>query len=282
MAFNQNLEADRIDGFNLISAFVRVPLLVLNGILGNDDASKHNDFDSVIAHADRIDEDAGEDICDESCLDSRDRVGDTSCTNRLTQRRQPLNTGTVARSSPIGMKRTKKMSWSDESGLPLVYENDENSCSPCSSVTTNSQRPMKSSMRKPRAIRNESHKVFNQDRNAADGTSRYIPNMNPRTTGNGLIMPTRPFGRQISMDKKILGSNGSEMSPQWGWYINTTPPTPEMYHSRSSPNILPPSVAPAKHQLVRTAPSRPNEVFQNLQNSTKSNRGMGGWTSIPI
>mmetsp|Transcript_27577 Transcript_27577/g.67076 ORF Transcript_27577/g.67076 Transcript_27577/m.67076 type:complete len:202 (+) Transcript_27577:80-685(+) len=34
MAFEQQLEADRIDDFNLFSAFVRVPLLILEGVLG--------------------------------------------------------------------------------------------------------------------------------------------------------------------------------------------------------------------------------------------------------
>jgi hypothetical protein len=69
-------------------------------------------------------------------------------------------------------------------------------------------------------------------------SSRYIPNMNPRKGNNGLIVPTRPYGSHHHQSNKCTENqsttNGSEMSPQWGWYINTTPPTPELYHSRSS------------------------------------------------
>jgi len=173
----------------------------------------------------------------------------------------------------------------------------EHNISPYSSVNGSFHKPTKSAMRKSRSIRDEAHKLSDQDRNTAGSVSRYIPNMNPRTVGNGLIIPTRPYGRHTSVDTKMLGSNGSEMSPQWGWYINTTPPIPELYHSRSTSQLL----SSQKHQLIQSdaisnvtqasstrlissnggGKSCQNQVFQNLQNSTKTNP-MGGWTSIPI
>lgn len=308
MAFHQNLEADRIDGFNLFSAFVRVPLLVLNGILGNDGTSSSDNIDRDTLR------NSGAEKSISSGNDSNGnlRAKGTDSSNELMQRRQPSNTSTMAHSGTSdssesltdtcnnnnsGIKRTKKMSWSDESGLPLVWESEESmshhehNISPYSSVTGSFTKPTKSAMRKSTSVRSESHGLSDQDRNTAS-TSRYIPNMNPRTAGNGLILPTRPYGRHSSVDNKMLGSNGSEMSPQWGWYINTTPPTPELYHSRSTSKSLLSSNAPPKHQLMKgdstnnissnsDGKSCQNQVFQNLQNSNKANP-MAGWTSIPI
>jgi len=141
MAFDQNLEADRIDGFNLFSAFVRVPLLVLGGILGSDESSSSNDInsDSLSNHGRCIEDGVENGISTETKSDGQFRVIGTDCTNRLKQRRHMSNTLTMAHSSfkkssesvidpcyhNSGIERTKKMSWSDESGLPLAYENDE-------------------------------------------------------------------------------------------------------------------------------------------------------------
>jgi hypothetical protein len=143
MAFHQNLEADRIDGFNLFSAFVRVPLLVLNGILGNDGRSSSDDIDcDTLRNNRRCTEDGAENsMSSGNDSDAQLRVKGTDCSNQLMQRRQPSNTSTMAHSGTTNssesltdtcnsynnseIKRTKRMSWSDESGLPLVWENDE-------------------------------------------------------------------------------------------------------------------------------------------------------------
>ena len=136
MAFHQNLEADRIDGFNLFSAFVRVPLLVLNGILGNDGTSSSDNIDRDTLR------NSGAEKSISSGNDSNGnlRAKGTDSSNELMQRRQPSNTSTMAHSGTSdssesltdtcnnnnsGIKRTKKMSWSDESGLPLVWESEE-------------------------------------------------------------------------------------------------------------------------------------------------------------
>jgi len=323
MAFDQNLEADRIDGLNLFSAFLRVPLLVLGGILGRDESSKSNDIDCDSLRNDDI---CVGDVAESTSEnmnnnDGQFRVRGTDCKNRSIQLRQPAITTSMNHSifkdssesaadhsyHISGIKRTKKMSWSDESGLPLAYENDESishqehNNSPYSSVTGGFQKATKSAMRKSISIRHASHELSDHDRNTTRNASRYIPNMNPRTVGNGLIIPTRPYGRPTSVDNKMLGSNGPEMSPQWGWYINTTPPTQELYHNRSTPQSLLSSASPPKLSLIKcddtngisqTQSNRPiqstrdsksyqNQVFRNLQNSTKTNP-MGGWTSIPI
>lgn len=160
--------------------------------------------------------------------------------------------------------------------------------SPYSSATGDYQKPTKSVLRKTRSIRHVANELSDQDKTTASpGTqSRYIPNMNPRTAGNGLIMPTRPYGRYASADNKMLGSSGTE-SPQWGWYINTTPPTPELYSSKSTISNsqlmkVDHNDSKNRHNSTNSDPkSCQNQVFQNLQNSTKANP-VGGWTSIPI
>mmetsp|Transcript_19095 Transcript_19095/g.53188 ORF Transcript_19095/g.53188 Transcript_19095/m.53188 type:complete len:186 (+) Transcript_19095:285-842(+) len=179
-----------------------------------------------------------------------------------------------------------------------TLHHDPNS-NPYSSATSSLQRPTKSAMRKSRSVRHEAGGLSHQDRITSVGASRYIPNMNPRTAGNGLIMPTRPYGGHPSVENKTHGPSNAEMSPQWGWYINTTPPTPELYHKRSSScssalnkqqqtvnfdsntnGTQKSSATPAASNTI-DAKSCQNQVFQDLQNSTKRNP-MGGWTSIPI
>ena len=170
--------------------------------------------------------------------------------------------------------------------------NHEHNRSPYSSVTGSSQKPTKSAMRK--SSRHQAHELPDRDRNSV-GRSRYIPHMIPRTAGNGFIIPSRPFGKHTSIENNMLCSNGSEMSPQWGWYINTTPPTPELHHSRSTSQPLLSSDTQQNDHLIEGDQmsltgtilceggnkSCQNQVFQNLQNSTKT-KCMGGWTSIPI
>ncbi len=140
MAFDQQLEADRIDGFNFFSAFVRVPLLVLGGILGSDEHSNSMDIDEdILSNHNRRREDHAENDISSTEMDMGDDSGvkHNDIANRSIQLRNSSNASMtdsrVSRDSPesltgdtSGIKRTKKnLSWSDESGLPLVYENDE-------------------------------------------------------------------------------------------------------------------------------------------------------------
>lgn len=180
-------------------------------------------------------------------------------------------------------------------GNEQSISHQEHKISPYTAATGSYQKPTKSAMRKSRSIRQNSNLLSEQDKSTAGTQSRYIPNMNPRTAGNGLIMPTRPYGRYTPGDNKMLvSSSGGTESPQWGWYINTTPPTPELYYNRSISQSFQSSATIPKNQLVKVDPTKnvtqtstrdvklcQNQVFQNLQNSTKTNP-VGGWTSIPI
>lgn len=133
-----------------------------------------------------------------------------------------------------------------------------------STTSSTSPKSVKSALKGSRSVRQEADRMDHPQ-----GVPRYIPKMN--RTEKGIMMPTRPYG-------KDTGSSGVDAnSPQWGWYINTTPPTPEMYHSHSSLNKTPPrqQVGVATNT---TGKSCHNQVFQNLQNS----KAPVGWTSVPI
>lgn len=130
MAFNQKLDADRIDGLNFFSAIVRVPLLVIGDILGSDGSPRPDDIDNgSLDKYDRCTENGAKKVISfEDAFDDQFNFMGTDCTNRLIQRHQPLNTSEIVtnhRYHNSRKKRTKKMSWSDESGLPLAFENDE-------------------------------------------------------------------------------------------------------------------------------------------------------------
>lgn len=139
----------------------------------------------------------------------------------------------------------------------------DQSSSSTSSAASASIKPVRSAMRRSRSLRS----TGGGNLEALQDRTRYIPKMT--RAENSLIMPTRPYGSDPS-------GNGVD-SPQWGWYTNITPPTPEMYYSQSSSGKL------AKTQEVTsatTAEAKPqhNQVFQNLQGT----KGPMGWPSVPI
>lgn len=108
--------------------------------------------------------------------------------------------------------------------------------------------------------------------------TRYVPKMTRNE--KGLIMPTRPYGGDPA-------GNGVD-SPQWGWYTNITPPTPEMYQSYVSGKALKGSdFTGARSSLTQggqtnqsgAAKPQHNQVFQNLRASQGPTMG---WPSVPI
>jgi hypothetical protein len=137
-------------------------------------------------------------------------------------------------------------------------------------TTTNGPKPKKSLLRRSRSIRSSADEGAGLEPSTNEKT-RYIPKMNQ--SEGGLIMPSRPYGSNPP--------SGVE-SPQWGWYINTTPPTPDMYQSPNGKfskqaNRQGCSSQPIQSQHMDGGACH-NQVFQNLQNA---NRPMG-WTSVPI
>jgi hypothetical protein len=139
--------------------------------------------------------------------------------------------------------------------------------------------------------------LVQQYRAEASTGKSYLPKglTRPPAQGSLLIMPTRPYG-----DNGAMNTGDNIESPQWGWYINTTPPTPEMYrssgprksdvpyapsmpsipsHTHSSSSSSGPS--PSSLPDPRAAPCQPNHVFQNLQDKRKHAAHVG-WPTIPL
>lgn len=137
MAFDQHIEADRIGDFNLFSAFVRVPLLILEGVLGQQSCESPKDRLDTNEH--------GEQSSQSECPDTdsggpsrralshdnissphtrHDHVLQNRTNNELSRSSSSLPSCTDMMKSH-GLKRSRKMSWSDESGLSLVEYSDE-------------------------------------------------------------------------------------------------------------------------------------------------------------
>jgi hypothetical protein len=144
MAFDRPMEADRIDDFNLFSAFVRAPLWILGGVLGSssnennedDCARKRSDIRALsskqtpgigslsrvrlVSHHD-LSVHTSRVINAEDHVDQLHRVGECSV---------EWHSAADDPSSLTGLnKRSKNLSWSDESGRSLVEFNDEVSTS---------------------------------------------------------------------------------------------------------------------------------------------------------
>jgi len=263
MAFDQHLEADRIDDFNLFSNFVRLPLLILGGVLGGSKSSHPEDEDG--------DEN---DIMDCSSDGNADVKHTTKHPPPSPSSRIVSDNDMDESDSVGGLKRTKKMSWSDESGLRLVEYNDE--CLPHRPASA--PQPAKSALKR-------AHPPYQSERGpVAESAKRYLPRMGGSSTLN---MPARPFGSSQA-DPAFM--NGAEMSPQYGFYINITPPTPEMYHNNSTSggrlSRTDVSGAPTLSSHLDSTTSKSlegkhrhqNHVFANLQSSAAPM----GWTSVPI
>lgn len=153
MAFDQHIEADRIDDFNLFSAFVRVPLLILENVLGE---KKSNEKDLLLESSCSSSKDHVVDCTGEENSSSSSSSGyhsqkkilsytemsnarqmemtnsnsvlsnRTNNSSNLSSRQSHGSLSEMSSSSQLpGLKRTTKMSWSDESGLSLVEYSDE-------------------------------------------------------------------------------------------------------------------------------------------------------------
>ena len=152
-----------------------------------------------------------------------------------------------------------------------------------------------------------SSSIADDSSSSPSSTTRYIPKMTARSDGNGLIMPTRPYPSHHYQDSSTasagnpsMTSNGASVtsggveSPQWGWYTNLTPPTPDMYQSHHHPSrkaassSTAPPLPEIKSQqclpdgavsMPQQQHHQPNQVFQNLQSK---NQPMSWSTSVPI
>ena len=115
-------------------------------------------------------------------------------------------------------------------------------------------------MTRSRSIR---HQLEENQLHAARDKS-YLPRMTPH--GGGVVMPT-----MHNHPHHAPGVNGGIESPQWGWYTNLTPPSPEMYTGYSYPKK--PSTASVTssegNKPKRPSCTKPNPIFQALPSQRK-------------
>ena len=121
MAFDRPIDADRIDDFNLFSAFVRAPLWILGGVLGGNRASPSTaDGDDELDGAlPRIVPKHHENIPPLTDPMSKQDSG------KVTLATVPSDEDCSSSCSCMADMKRKNLSWSDESGKNLVEYNDE-------------------------------------------------------------------------------------------------------------------------------------------------------------
>lgn len=129
MAFDRPIEADRIDDFNLFSAFVRAPLWILGGVLGGNRSMNEDDHGEIR----RLDDFENENIPPDSTMNSPygsrivsdyDLASMDSC-HVITKIGSCNELSSSDNITEHTLKRTKNLSWSDESGKSLVEYDDE-------------------------------------------------------------------------------------------------------------------------------------------------------------
>lgn len=132
------------------------------------------------------------------------------------------------------------------------------------------------------------HMVRVQDdvKRLQSGETRYLPRGLDKAH-NGIIIPKRPYGAEPNnyYAPSMEYSDMDSPSPQWGWFLRTTPPTPPMFGSRpptsdtsltsnsSDGRSFPPHLHQQHYQ--------PNPVFQAMQDKNKASPAMG-WSSVPL
>lgn len=268
MAFDRPIEADNIDG-GIISSFVRAPIVGIAWVLGGLllDENKENDGittnRAICTSSGSHDEEHKSNnqiispqttavigsgrpasyFGDNRECDSSDGNSFNTC-KQTSSSESNQSDGTEGTMSPhpshlyAMRKKTRKMSWSDESGQDLVeyYEDKSNMSSNKSGSgllnaqseslqngNNNNRRPIKSAIR---------HRHGNKH--------NCIPSMGGSIVMNGAGTVVGAVGNQNHNQTKnhaggpnSMGVGNGYVSPQWGWYISTTPPTPE-YHSNGS------------------------------------------------
>lgn len=294
MAFDHPLEADKFDDSGLFSTFVRAPVVgVIMWALGGDEAKKREEEEQRKREVkEQLEGEA------ESTTSSEDKPVPSmqlqqmiahNRNKKMGKKMPPRMIGSdlsdfgdlaIASESKFcdtddecdcgdggGLRRTKKMSWSDESGKDLCEVINETSVlhepQHTASASQAASQPKKTLLikRTRSTVLRDSGTLNKLDH---DPTLRFLPKgINPGH--GGIIYPTNPNAQSAGY-----------ISPEgWGWYITTTPPTPDMYHhhsSKQSKKSVTHSSATAKRPSVLT-----NPAFKAGAHKTAM-----GWPSVPL
>lgn len=142
------------------------------------------------------------------------------------------------------------------------------------------EQPVRSAMSRSRSIKSNANRL---EKSQMD--NKYLPSSH--RPNNSLLKQTMPYTTHHGVEPFSSGTGGYE-SPQWGWYINTTPPTPEMYYSRPTKSVKPDlssetsQASSSGEASIATIGNshHPNPVFQGLQDKHKASPM--GWPSVPL
>jgi len=304
MAFDRPLEADKIDDLGLFSSLIRGPIMWMIGgsstvrreqekekvatknvLLNNKNGEIHyltrqqysheSDFMNAVQSPNRL----SSDISDEG--DSSDTSSSDEEPNALPVMINMLNLHPTNDRHNKSLllhgkdvdhtfnKKTRTMSWSDESGQDLVQICDE-SKKPmhdhCYLAHAPSHKPIKSAIKRSLSSRDSMSNKPNFQ------PSHCVPS---GLVGgkNGINIPT----------SSVKNSNGC-ISPQWGWYISTTPPTPERYCSKKIKSLGNSGSIFDGNEIVQ----RNNSIMNGSKTPifTREIKGIpknvSGWPSVPF
>ena len=145
-----------------------------------------------------------------------------------------------------------------------------------------SEQPKRSALMRSRSFRNGTH---------ADA-GLVAPRLNDKSLLKHSLPYTMQHGHGIV--EPYSSGTGGEWSPQWGWYINTTPPAPDIYYSsRPGKSRKPDSTSNTSQGTASTESSSlstscnsgdhslPNPVFQGLQDKNRA-APLGWHPSVPL
>ena len=165
------------------------------------------------------------------------------------------------------------------------------------SISDTSTRTAGTGLTRSRSVRaHADHMAKVQDdvrRIQQQGETRYLPRGLDKAH-NGIIVPRRPYGvdQNYAPSMEPHQSDVDGPSPQWGWFMRTTPPTPPMFHCRpppatyssSSDSSLTSSSSDGKPQQQQQH-YQPNPIFQSMQNKHREASAATasmGWSSVPL
>uniref|UniRef100_A0A7S2W487 Uncharacterized protein n=1 Tax=Eucampia antarctica TaxID=49252 RepID=A0A7S2W487_9STRA len=312
MAFDRPLEADKIDDLGLFSSFLRAPIVgpimwmiggssamkkeeeekekvsTKNTVLNSPDQERkepgrlnsyESDFMDIGVSPERFPSDVSDEGEGSDAFSSDDEPSTLpEMISKLNVHPYDISKKSLRRSKKIDHSlhnKTRRMSWSDESGQDLVHICDESKRpihEPAFLSHSSSHKPIKSAIKRSLSSRdNMSNKPNYQP-------SQCVP--------SGLI-----GGKDGIIQPSCSGMKNTNgyISPQWGWYISTTPPTPERYSSKkmksldnSGPNIS----NVDGNESVRCNNSNSSTNDSNTPIFTREIKGIpknvSGWPSVPL
>lgn len=288
MAFDRPIEADRVDDLGLLSAFVRAPVLgPIMWILGkkltdggkNDDNKENNSLQtttdisrsttsttlhSTYGHGsfpDISSSSVSHITSNFSLQNEGDTISFNSSRKIKSREEEELKLNEAQNLLLLRQKKTRRMSWSDESGQNLVeyYDLSQSSSQqgtpPSPHFPVHKKKPIKSAMRRS-CVKNGKAPIH---------PSECIPS---GLAGGSIVMPTGGGYQQMQQNQissqqqqHHQSSNNANgyISPQYGWYISMTPPTPPHYHDSSQINKKGGQLMQPQQQ----PPSQPQKKTQN-------------------